>query len=67
MFAIAFALSVHAILAQSTGLEMWLTKGDRSALLEKQKIIAVSTGNPSELPKIRIETGERFQSVDGFG
>lgn len=67
MFAIAFALSVHAIIAQSTGLEMWLTKGDRSALLEKQKTIAVSTENLSGLPKIRIETGERFQSVVGFG
>ena len=38
MFAIAFALSVHAIVAQSTGPEMWLTKGDRSALLENRTL-----------------------------
>lgn len=47
--------------------EMWLTNGDQSALLQKQStLLAFGTANAS-FGTINLDSSTRFQSVDGFG
>ena len=44
----------------------WLTKGDQSALLQKQTI-SFEGGSTSTLPAIEVDSSQVFQTVDGFG
>jgi glucosylceramidase len=44
----------------------WLTKGDKTALLQKQSDLTFGTGNNS-YPFIDVDSAQVFQSVDGFG
>jgi glucosylceramidase len=46
--------------------EFWLTKGDKSALLEQTKGIAFDKENKTQ-DVIEVDTTQRFQSIDGFG
>ena len=48
-------------------LEYWLTTGDRSALLQKVTQPFVFDKLTSDLPLIEVDTGQKFQSIDGFG
>jgi glucosylceramidase len=47
--------------------EMWLTKGDQSALLEKQQGIISFGTTTNSYPNIDVDSTVSFQSVDGFG
>ncbi|MET1055352.1 MAG: glucosylceramidase, partial [Pedobacter sp.] len=45
----------------------WLTKGDRSVLLEKQTTV-LNFGDPKNSnPTITVDESQKFQSIDGFG
>ena len=45
----------------------WLTKGDRSALLQKQNIALNFTTTTNTSPTIEVDETQSFQSIDGFG
>ncbi|MBI1344332.1 MAG: glucosylceramidase [Terrimonas sp.] len=45
----------------------WLTKGDRSALLEKQAGGLVFADQHNSNPDITIDSTQVFQTIDGFG
>ncbi|RYF98221.1 MAG: glucosylceramidase, partial [Chitinophagaceae bacterium] len=46
---------------------LWLTKGDRSALLQKQNVVLnFSTTNNSNTT-IEVDENQTYQSIDGFG
>jgi glucosylceramidase len=47
-------------------IEFWLTKGDKSALLEQTKGIAFGKENKAQ-HVIEVDTTQRFQTIDGFG
>lgn len=47
--------------------EMWLTKGDQSALLQKQTDILSFGTTANSFPNIDIDSATAYQSVDGFG
>jgi glucosylceramidase len=48
-------------------IDLWLTKGDKSALFQKQntKFYFSKTAGPT--PVITIDTTQTFQTIDGFG
>lgn len=46
--------------------EFWLTKGDKSALLQQTKGVAFVSGNKAQ-DVIEVDTTQRFQTIDGFG
>ncbi|WP_423148493.1 glycoside hydrolase family 30 protein [Rubrolithibacter danxiaensis] len=45
----------------------WLTKGDKSALLQKQNINLVFKAGTNNNPTIEVDTTQSFQTIDGFG
>jgi glucosylceramidase len=48
-------------------IEKWVTKLDKSKLLEKQKQTLSFTKNDQNLPTIFVYDSKSFQSMDGFG
>jgi len=48
-------------------IESWLTKGDQTALLQKQNIAIAPGNNPNNYPTIEIDSTQQLQTVDGFG
>jgi glucosylceramidase len=47
-------------------LSSWVTKGDKSALLQKQSDVTFGTANNS-FPIIEVDSSQSFQTIDGFG
>lgn len=47
--------------------DFWLTKGDQSALLQKQTTVLQFGSAPNIYPVIEVNETENFQSVEGFG
>ena len=45
----------------------WLTKGDRSALLQKQAVSLVFDTKTNRYPTIDVDSTQAFQTIDGFG
>lgn len=45
--------------------QFWLTRGDRSAVLQRQPDLSYHKN--SDTAKLRIDTTARFQTIDGFG
>jgi glucosylceramidase len=45
----------------------WITRGNASALLQKQAPVNFISGNPSTPLVIDVDSTQRFQTVDGFG
>lgn len=45
----------------------WLTKGDRSVLLAKQKTVLNFSPLQNSNPTITVDETQKFQSIDGFG
>ena len=61
---------IYLILSQLTlaqTIEFWLTKGDRSALLEKQSAKLRFGKRANNFPTIEIDEARTFQMIDGFG
>jgi glucosylceramidase len=54
------------IATEIPAITMWLTTGDRAALLEKQQSILFSDSSNSQAV-IEVDTTRRFQTIDGFG
>lgn len=52
--------------AFAQSVDLWLTKGDESVLLEKQNDLVFGE-QARELPEIKIDENETFQTIDGFG
>jgi glucosylceramidase len=51
----------------SADVESWITKGDQSALLQKQTTIMSFTTTGNGFPFIDVDTTAVFQTMDGFG
>ena len=51
----------------SSDVSFWLTKGDKSALLQKQNIALNFTATNNSYSTIEIDEAQTFQSIDGFG
>ena len=61
----AFSLAISA-LAQ-TKLESWITKGDQSVLLSKQKPLKFTSNKGNSTNQIIVDASKKFQTIDGFG
>lgn len=51
----------------TTPVSSWITKSDRSALLQKQSSDLVFGNTTNTYPTIEVDSSQRYQSVDGFG
>jgi glucosylceramidase len=47
-------------------IQSWLTEGNKTALLSRQKDIPFTKVN-NQLPSIKVDSTQKFQSIDGFG
>ncbi|MEO8821447.1 MAG: glycoside hydrolase family 30 beta sandwich domain-containing protein [Ginsengibacter sp.] len=47
-------------------IQFWLTEGNKSALFSRQKDVQFSNVN-NQLPSIKVDSTQQFQSIDGFG
>jgi glucosylceramidase len=47
--------------------DMWLTKPDQSALLQKQSTILSFVSTTNSFPNIDVDSASSFQTIDGFG
>jgi glucosylceramidase len=47
--------------------DVWLTKSDKSVLLQKQTSVLAFTSDANNYQNIDVNTSQTFQSVDGFG
>lgn len=50
-----------------TGVQVFLTKGDKSALLAKQKDLGFVQTVPVGLAVLKIDTGFKYQETEGYG
>jgi glucosylceramidase len=53
--------------ATGPAVETWLTKGDRSVLLEQQAAGLVFRSSANGFPVIDVDSSQGFQTIDGFG
>ncbi|MES2447959.1 MAG: glycoside hydrolase family 30 beta sandwich domain-containing protein [Bacteroidota bacterium] len=51
----------------ASDVSFWLTKGDKSALLQKQNVALNFTATNNSYSSIEIDEAQVFQSIDGFG
>jgi len=49
------------------GAAFWLTRGDKSALLQKQDTVLNFGTVKNNIPTIEIDETQKFQTIDGFG
>lgn len=47
--------------------DVWITKSDQSALLQKQTSVIVFSSQTNSYPFIDVNANQKFQTVDGFG
>jgi glucosylceramidase len=47
--------------------DFWLTRGDQTALLEKQSIVLPFVTAANSNPVITVDSTQKFQTIDGFG
>ncbi len=48
-------------------IDLWLTRGDKSALFSEQKNAVQFNNQKNQLPVIEVDSARKFQSIDGFG
>jgi glucosylceramidase len=51
----------------TSGIRVWITKGDKSALLQKQTDLLAFTTVSNTNPTIKVDSTQTYQTVDGFG
>jgi glucosylceramidase len=51
----------------TTGITAWITKGDKSVLLQKQTSLLPFTSASNTNPTVEVDSTQTFQTVDGFG
>ncbi len=47
--------------------DFWMTKGNKTAMLEKQTVILGFGTNYNSFPNIEVDDAQQFQTIDGFG
>ena len=47
--------------------EFWLTKGDQSALLQKQARVLVFAKQTNSYQNVEVDDTQKYQTIDGFG
>ncbi|HEX5170828.1 MAG TPA: glycoside hydrolase family 30 beta sandwich domain-containing protein [Cyclobacteriaceae bacterium] len=52
---------------ENNAVEMWITTGDKSRLLDHELIKSNVNVEVSEVPVIEVDTTQKFQAIDGFG
>jgi glucosylceramidase len=62
----ALTILIAALAAQRDTVSVWLTTGDRSALLARQPSLTFAVGTNAD-PTITVDGGTTFQTMDGFG
>jgi glucosylceramidase len=75
IFALAIALAacsakkntVSKTSGSASDVAFWLTKGDRSALLEKQNTVLNFGSTANNNPTITVDESQKYQTIDGFG
>ncbi|HSC37201.1 MAG TPA: hypothetical protein VLD19_04995, partial [Chitinophagaceae bacterium] len=55
------------VIPVKTDVAFWLTKGDQTALLQKQNIGLLFGTTANASPMISVDTSQTYQSIDGFG
>lgn len=67
--AILAACSAKKITAEKgkSDVALWLTEGDRSALLQRQDVVLNFGTTTNQNATIEIDEKQKFQSIDGFG
>ncbi len=58
---------IRVNVANGGKVEVWLTTGDQTALLEKQPKAIKFDAEINDLPTIEVDDAQSFQTVDGFG
>jgi glucosylceramidase len=53
--------------AVTNEIDFWLTKGNQSAMLQKQSSILAFGSTANNFPNIEVDDKVTFQSIDGFG
>ncbi|HEX2535481.1 MAG TPA: glycoside hydrolase family 30 beta sandwich domain-containing protein [Chitinophagaceae bacterium] len=53
--------------AAKSDVSFWLTRGDRSALLQKQNLTLAFSTTTNDHPTIDVDSAQGFQTIDGFG
>ena len=53
--------------APVSNMDFWLTKGDQSALLQKQTTTLSFSTITNSNPTVNVDTTQTFQTIDGFG
>jgi glucosylceramidase len=53
--------------ALNSDVAFWLTKGDQTALLQRQNVSLVFGTGSNSNPTITVDTTKSYQSIDGFG
>jgi glucosylceramidase len=54
-------------MADTTDVTMWLTKGDKTALLQKQQVSLLFKDAVNLNPTIKVDDAQAYQTIDGFG
>jgi len=57
----------EAAMTRKGDIDFWVTRGDRSALLQKSAAGLMFDARLTDRPLIEVDTTRRFQSMDGFG
>ena len=53
--------------APATGMTAWITKGDKSSLLQKQNELIPFLFSSNNNPTIEVDSSVAYQTIDGFG
>lgn len=70
ILSVIFCVVLTSLLVSASAqtVQSWLTNSDKSVLFEQQSTKALSAfTNPDGLPVITVNSGKKYQSIDGFG
>lgn len=57
----------HEPVLVKSDIDFWLTKGDQSALLQKQNNSLLFGNQANSHPTVEVDSSKTFQTIDGFG
>jgi glucosylceramidase len=60
-------VTLISVVSNAQKIEKWMTRLDKSKLLEKQKPTLLFAANNQNLPTIFVDDSKAFQTMDGFG
>ena len=59
--------TIPPVIVPGRSISYWITKGDQTALLEKQQALLAFGSGISNAPSIEVDSVTAFQTIDGFG